>query len=829
MDNWEFLLQKKGDKSWLPLESSTVEILEGQYRLAARSELANTMIGIAIAYQPSPDSAYHPNQQKISKRISPDGLLIVMPYTHFAPGLWQVNCQMLSPAANQKKISAGIKFDVQSFSADSASEWQLPDLSALESSSEDVSGASEWDAFRRTETNDNDSENFPGLSEITPSASPASSHSSLGSSSTSYVSPMMEMAEQMSEQLVQSLLDEFSPFDEEFNADLEYLNNLDEELLENLPEQFLAQPEPPIAESISAHPETESSEAVLEPAPASIEPPLDLVPEILLNIDRAQYLVSSESSITIAGEAFTAGELEITLKNPENLEILVNVCHFVPQAATDSLSSNVFPFQYAIDIPAQTHAQVLIGEIKLHPTDESLQSHEAYQLSRAITVTYQSPSIVADVAMEMEAIANFMVESAEAVAPSKVKPVSKSPAKTSSAALELPPFTAMPVATVPTPKPAIATPPQSQSNAAIKSPSLPNLPGPSPAVREASDLTPRQSYDEFTELFESELTDSEVEAENIYPLTPEADTSEEPDLRYLFEEGLPSDYERMLEEPPGNAKPSLLESLNIGDRFLSKLQSLSADAIAEKTEAAATAETTEPEATSAEVLEPSPSTPTSIPESRVSPTRSEVDPVAELNLELERLLSPDTSSQQAERLWEDPSERSNEGTAVPEELSQASVPSRNLNYDRATNLTQPMGTSSSQTPHIPTLTSQEPVPLPIIELPTGDLVAGVSIPTRIKLPAIAPQLYVKFWIKDCQTRATIDGPRWLVDFKPETEPEFVETIMQISIPLGSMEVALEAVTIEVQTQRESHKARITRSISPPNLSQDSDLDFEIPL
>jgi hypothetical protein len=140
-----------------------------------------------------------------------------------------------------------------------------------------------------------------------------------------------------------------------------------------------------------------------------------------------------------------------------------------------------------------------------------------------------------------------------------------------------------------------------------------------------------------------------------------------------------------------------------------------------------------------------------------------------------------------------------------------------------------MGTSSSQTPHIPTLTSQEPVPLPIIELPTGDLVAGVSIPTRIKLPAIAPQLYVKFWIKDCQTRATIDGPRWLVDFKPETEPEFVETIMQISIPLGSMEVALEAVTIEVQTQRESHKARITRSISPPNLSQDSDLDFEIPL
>ncbi|MCA6471654.1 MAG: hypothetical protein IM591_14825, partial [Chitinophagaceae bacterium] len=66
------MLQRKGDKSWLPLESPTVEILEGQYRLAARSALANALVAIAIAYRPLADVRHQPLQQKIAKRISHD-------------------------------------------------------------------------------------------------------------------------------------------------------------------------------------------------------------------------------------------------------------------------------------------------------------------------------------------------------------------------------------------------------------------------------------------------------------------------------------------------------------------------------------------------------------------------------------------------------------------------------------------------------------------------------------------------------------------------------------------------------------------------------------
>jgi hypothetical protein len=71
MESWEFLLQKRGDKSWLPLEVPTVEILEGQYRLAAKSSFIETLIGIQIRYSPSADVGYQPLQQKYQSAPTP--------------------------------------------------------------------------------------------------------------------------------------------------------------------------------------------------------------------------------------------------------------------------------------------------------------------------------------------------------------------------------------------------------------------------------------------------------------------------------------------------------------------------------------------------------------------------------------------------------------------------------------------------------------------------------------------------------------------------------------------------------------------------------------
>jgi hypothetical protein len=97
MPTWEFLLQKKGDESWLPLESPTLEILEGEYRIAAKSSLRNINTVIDIDYVPS-DRQFEqsPYQQSVSRAISDKGLLLVAPFLNLKAGTWQFNCKILN-------------------------------------------------------------------------------------------------------------------------------------------------------------------------------------------------------------------------------------------------------------------------------------------------------------------------------------------------------------------------------------------------------------------------------------------------------------------------------------------------------------------------------------------------------------------------------------------------------------------------------------------------------------------------------------------------------------------------------------------------------------
>lgn len=91
MTNWEFLLQKKGDKSWLPLESPTIEILAGEYRLAARSSFKDRVVDIKWSYSPY-EADYQSLEESLQQKVSHEGLLLVMPFTNFTPGIWQISC-----------------------------------------------------------------------------------------------------------------------------------------------------------------------------------------------------------------------------------------------------------------------------------------------------------------------------------------------------------------------------------------------------------------------------------------------------------------------------------------------------------------------------------------------------------------------------------------------------------------------------------------------------------------------------------------------------------------------------------------------------------------
>jgi hypothetical protein len=92
MEYWEFLLQKEGDRSWLPLESPNVEILEGRYRVVARSSRVRTPVEVRVIHDATKEVPPKRRVQKRAGHTNPDGLIVVIPFTRLQPGRWELRC-----------------------------------------------------------------------------------------------------------------------------------------------------------------------------------------------------------------------------------------------------------------------------------------------------------------------------------------------------------------------------------------------------------------------------------------------------------------------------------------------------------------------------------------------------------------------------------------------------------------------------------------------------------------------------------------------------------------------------------------------------------------
>ncbi|BAZ06361.1 hypothetical protein [Calothrix sp. NIES-3974] len=110
----------------------------------------------------------------------------------------------------------------------------------------------------------------------------------------------------------------------------------------------------------------------------------------------------------------------------------------------------------------------------------------------------------------------------------------------------------------------------------------------------------------------------------------------------------------------------------------------------------------------------------------------------------------------------------------------------------------------------------ENLPTPIIHLLPGDLVAGRVMRLRVELPQSYPQVAIKLWMEDCQTRSLLDGPHLLTALLPNSKGG-AETIAQMNIPFGCIEVRIGAIAIHLLSQQESRKTTIQRSVIPPDL------------
>lgn len=92
MEYWEFLLQKEGDRSWVPVKSLKLELEAGRYRVVAHSSLANTDVEIYVTHHSLEEVPPKRRSQKRSRRTNPEGLMVVIPFTYLKPGLWELRC-----------------------------------------------------------------------------------------------------------------------------------------------------------------------------------------------------------------------------------------------------------------------------------------------------------------------------------------------------------------------------------------------------------------------------------------------------------------------------------------------------------------------------------------------------------------------------------------------------------------------------------------------------------------------------------------------------------------------------------------------------------------
>ncbi|MDQ2100810.1 MAG: hypothetical protein QQW96_24585 [Tychonema bourrellyi B0820] len=137
MKKLEFLLQKEGDRAWLPLETPDVEILEGRYRVVARVPHPNADIEIRVSYTSLLQVPPQRQVQSRSTRTNPEGLVVIIPYTRLKPGKWELSCLADPESKPAKPWQYGVQLEVLQAESETLEPLQPIDSTELTSSTID--------------------------------------------------------------------------------------------------------------------------------------------------------------------------------------------------------------------------------------------------------------------------------------------------------------------------------------------------------------------------------------------------------------------------------------------------------------------------------------------------------------------------------------------------------------------------------------------------------------------------------------------------------------------------------------------------------------------
>ncbi|MDY6802673.1 MAG: hypothetical protein SXA11_02550 [Cyanobacteriota bacterium] len=751
MSDWEFLLQKEGDRSWLPLESTDVEILEGRYRIVARSQFPEAEVQIRVLHESIEEDPPVRRVQTRNARTNKEGLIALVPYTKFKPGLWEISCESapmsgLLPEANPQAISLQV----------------LP----CESDPLDFSGSadeSETAVFFATPE-----ENFSQIPDGARGRLPKIENQRISIPKDLPPKPLIKPLPK-TEQLPE-----------------------ESETTEPLVEANYIEPQP-----------DEITELIIERnQPSEIEAnyieneiAADVTPvKWQLILERDSYIAKLGDIMLLSGTVtsdsvenptpLVGGALQICLRNPETSEILAEIEEPLPEQVPPII------FGCTIAIPEKVKTRLVLGQIAL--TDSTG------------TIASQSFTITAPLEQWLEALDRNFSEDEHQALPPEATPKQQ--------IIDFPPFLNVGGAIAPAVPGELleAKLPNSPEPAEAPSLELPafgnSMPEQLPVdgvnlmellAQQRPSQEPTADAGEETEIdsLAADLWGSgETADEELEPEAARDETDEVEDFPATVEE-LGDKMKEPEDSRSDRLSSPLVPSFQSGksdNRFLSRLNSMVGDSeLLEwmKIDLSETPAETAPVETEPGALEAAEAT----DETSSNEARGEIDWEA-MEVVVDDEPSPPAALPGASQGLSGGNLARLTGRG---ELVRAS--------DRSD--------SSDEMPGY-ILPPEEPVPVPVVEVLASEVIAGRRVQVRVLLPDLLPRIYVKLWISDRQTQTIVDHPRWVTDFSLNGFDQ-LEATVEMKVPFGCLEVRFEAIAREMQTNRESHKTSIDRLVVPP--------------
>ncbi|HLP90875.1 MAG TPA: hypothetical protein VK184_20115 [Nostocaceae cyanobacterium] len=773
MDNWQFLIQKQGDRSWHILESPNLTIQEGNYRILARSYLPNTDVEVRVTHFSIQPEAKQRRILKRMRRTNAEGLVAVVPFTYFKPGIWDLRCSGdLMTDIFGESWQQNIQIQVIASDVDQRPTDKLDQESELESLPQNLIDSS----FILT-MGDESAVSLPGQNLLT------AVETEEDKIINQPVSPVWFKGE-TAEQILQNLIDLALPA-----ADT---------LLE----------------------ETKVNKALPLPAP----------PPLKFSLAQDTYIAEWGERLTISGrvdlpqrektpaekfmgKTLSGLELVVELRSPLESKVLNQV--------KQDLINQTLPIEFStsIEIPAHCESKLILADIRLSGAIASSQPITLLA-SHAFTITADVTELLAITttpASNLEAFTNVINKQPLSV---ELGLELFNIAKTSQIAQV---YTWKPV-------PNKRLPPRIHSQAWEtdhgNSPQLPKLPQnqkqttANGVVEEAVKKSPSKTAIDLDKLVIKQQQPRKQKTALPYlkrlPPKPTSENSIQlPAIASTQKKvELPLNQPRPATEPSQTAVTEI-SSINLQIPELVHAETIIASPLLRQwleSQGYTISEAIESEEASESIQEVT---------KEDEQEENIVEPIQELTNDNEQKAD---ITEPVQKLTNDDVEVSPEiepqlgilAETQPNWFNQEVVIDDTvLELEPEVNtvlITENQEEPTSNVPHV----LLESLPIPKLYLPDGELVAGTSIKVKVAVEEVAAPVVVKLWVEDYQTRALLDGPHLLTDLLPNPLGSW-EGVIHLIVPFGCLEIRMEAIALNITTKQESHKVTIVKPVIPPDL------------